>query len=521
MVTLFLLVLCLTSAFAELPPSVGYYAGRSADIIIQSESATVQDSVIFFKGDQLRTTELKQVEDAQFADMFAHVMGTQPFHVDADRNGFPSTSLFNKPKAAAVVVVESVGSEILSKYPTLALLQNAHISALTTQSTPSNTHTLLANLATGTTPSKHGIVGASWRRPVSGEYVSAYSPSGLSFSANIADILLQETNGLSLVVSASASQSFASALGAHPELVAENLGWRAHAYALSESGAFESRYADPSVDQVLQVAESGISTDDVTVRVGNTDVTFRPSVNYADFELFAEIAFVNNLISKLQSDAVLSVQVKDNVPDLYSFVFSSLKGIQTRYGADSATFAAALNLVDKTADTFLTALNALYDNRVAVTIAALNAHDTSSEAVKTAVYNKVARILYTQEDFATFFPVVYVKTLEFNGYTRDITCANLQKAVSDARVLCVSPFLPVRGLRSVDAANGSSSSSEETAAADVAYIWAFWLNFFVTLIIFSFIGWGVYCLAYVGADASGDSLLFRASGRGGQHHHQN
>ena len=165
--------------------------------------------------------------------------------------------------------------ETLRKYPTLSLLQNGHAASLNTQSLPTNTLTLLANIATGTTPSTHGIVGATWRRPVTGETVRAYDSNGLSFAANIADILLQETNGLSLVVSASAAPSFASALAAHSELTSENLGWRAHAYSLKD-GAFDSRYEDPSCDQVLALSEDQLAAmiTDVTVSVGNTQITF-------------------------------------------------------------------------------------------------------------------------------------------------------------------------------------------------------------------------------------------------------
>lgn len=70
----------------------------------------MQDSVIFFKGDQFSTTELNKLEDTSFADLFAHVIGTQPFHIDADRTGFPTTSLFNKPKASTIIVIDSVGA---------------------------------------------------------------------------------------------------------------------------------------------------------------------------------------------------------------------------------------------------------------------------------------------------------------------------------------------------------------------------------------------------------------------------
>jgi hypothetical protein len=528
MKTLLLLALCLASAIA-LPSSLGYFAGRSADIIIQSEDSSVQDSIIFLKGDQFSTTELNELEDTRFADLFAHVMGTQPFHIDADRTGFPTSSLFNKPKASAIVVIDSVGAEMLRKYPTLSLLQNGHAASISTKSIPANTITLLANLATGTSPSSHGIVGETWRRPVTGELVNAYDYNGLPFAANIADILLQETNGLSLVVSASGSTPFGSALAAHPELTSENLGWRAHAYGLNNN-AFESRYEDPSCDQVLALSAADLEAmvQDVTVSVGNKQITFSAKSS-EDFALLAELAFVRHIMNKLNSDSALSASVQDNIPDLYSFVFSSLKGIQKRYGAHSYEFAAALGLVDKSTEALLTTLNALYNGRVATAVAALNARDTSSERVKQVVHEKVSSLLYEDQDFAEYYPAIYVRTNDFVGYARDVMCETLQKAVgSGASVLCVSPFLPIRGLRAGNDTNGtnSSSASSNSDGPDndlndhgfVTYVWSFWIHFFMTLIIIGFVGWGVYCLAYVGSDASKDSLLFRATGR---HQHQN
>lgn len=518
MKALLLLCLCLSSTLA-VPATSSLYMGRSSDILIESE--TQQDSVIFFKGEQIGTTQIHKLEDTRFADLFAHVMGTQSFHVDADRTGFPTTSLFNKPRAALIVTLESVGSEILRKSPALSCTQNSQVSSISTSSSPANPQTILANLVTGTTPSKHGIVGSSWRKPGTGLLVNAYDENGASFSANIADILLQETQGKSLVVSASSSSSFSSALGAHPELVADNIGWRAHAYSLN-NGAFSTRYSDPSCDQVLALSAEELSAllSDVVI---SSDVTFSAK-NSEDMALLAELAFVRNLISKLSSSS-LEASVKDNMPDLYSFAFASLKGIETKYGKDSKTYAAALSLVDKTVSSLISALNQQYDNRVAIAIMAINARDVSSEALKERVFNKVSSLLHNKEDFSLHYPALYVRTYEFSGHARDVLCSSLQKSVVDshANVYCGSPIITSRAVRALsdEIVNTCVIVNNETinqANSDLAYIWAFWLHFFMTIIIASFIGWGVYCLAFVGSDASKDSLLFRAAGR---HHHQN
>jgi hypothetical protein len=518
MKALLLLCLCLSSTLA-VPATSSLYMGRSSDILIESE--TQQDSVIFFKGEQFGTTQINKLQDTRFADLFSHVMGTQPFHVDADRTGFPTTSLFNKPRAALLVALESVGSEILSKYPALSFLQNSQMSPISTLSSPANTQTILANLVTGTTPSKHGIVGSSWRKPGTGALVNAYDENGMSFAANIADILLQETQGKSLIVSASSSSSFSSALGAHPEIVSENIGWRAHAYSLS-NGAFSTRYSEPSCDQVLAISAEELSAllSDVVI---SSDVTFSAK-NAEDMAFLAELAFVRNLIAKLSTS--LSASVKDDMPDMYSFVFASLKGIETKYGKDSNTYAAALSLVDKTISSLISALNQQYDGRVATVIMALNARDISSEALKEKVYNKVSSLLHDSNDFSLHYPALYVRTYEFSGHARDVLCSTLQKSIasSNANVFCATPMVATRAVRSMmgNDANGTCYPPTPAEVAqleeDTLYVFAFWMHFFMVIIITAFIGWGVYSLAFVGSDASKDSLLFRAAGR---HHHQN
>lgn len=511
--TVLLLCLCLSSTFAL--PQKWVYMGRSADITIESE--TTQDSVMLLKGEQFSSTQINNLEDTRFADLFSHVMGSQPFHVDADRTGFPSSSLFNKPRAALLVAVDSVGSGILNKFPTLSILKNVQTSKITTPAVATNTHMLLATLATGVTPSEHGIVGPFWRRPVVGSLVEAYSSEGPSFSANLADIISQESKGKSLVISASSSSSFASALGVHPKLAHEN----AHAYSF-ENGAFVSRYENAG--RSLELSQEDLSTllNDISI----SGVTFSYK-NSEDLALLAELAFVSNLISKLNTDSTFSRLAADDKPDVYSFVFASLKGIQAKYGEDSTEFAAALTLVDKAIETLSVALNKHYDNRVATAIMALNARDTSSEALKQIVFSKVSTLLHSEEDFAAFYPSLYIRTQEFDGHARDIMCSNLQRAISGATVYCSAPIVATRAVRALSDDPVISNNSNcpiitnetiKQEADDLAYIWAFWLNFFITLIITGFVGWGVYCMAFVGSDASKDSLLFRATGR---HHHQN
>ncbi len=52
-------------------------------------------------------------------------MGTQPFHLNADRSDFPATSLFNKPRASVLITLESVGAgNKLRSFVLFVLLNN-------------------------------------------------------------------------------------------------------------------------------------------------------------------------------------------------------------------------------------------------------------------------------------------------------------------------------------------------------------------------------------------------------------
>jgi len=343
--------------------------------------------------------------------------------------------------------------------------------------------------------------------------VPAYGSQGMPLAASLADVFAQEWYGRALVLSASGSRALASSFAVHPELLSTTGAdhWNAHAYALnvqegeegeSEGLAFASAYDVSPCEQVF-----ALRAEELAASVGEVEGVYFNVTEH--FTLFAELAFINNLISKLKSHPLVS----DNVPDMYTFVFSGLKEIQQKYGAHSTTFLAALSLVEPAASKLITALNELYAARVATAIVSLNprAYDPASpsaRALKETVYNKVARLLYDPDDFETHYPALYVHNNELVGYARELMCSNLQKAVDrQAIVTCPSigsyPFL---------AANDTSNTTN-TTTNDTATVVAFWLNFFVTLVIALFVLWGVYCLTYVGIDASKDSLLYRATGR--------
>jgi len=82
-------------------------------------------------------------------------MGTTPLSENTNRAAFPKTNFFKKPNANLLVVVDS----------TDAAFESTRVGSrveVIPSSLPSDKIASLANIATGATPSAHGIVGKSW-----------------------------------------------------------------------------------------------------------------------------------------------------------------------------------------------------------------------------------------------------------------------------------------------------------------------------------------------------------------------
>jgi hypothetical protein len=507
LLVLFVLIPLIGSVFAVPAQSVPYFAGRSANIIIQPENAVSDNSAILL-GKHFES-QLKTIEDTEVADLFAHVMGTQPFNVLASREGFPKGDLFQKPKATLLVTLESVDHGLFVKY---ALWKGYQSVGLTTSTYPANSHTMASNIATGTKPSVHGIVGEAWVLP-NGEKIDAHtSEDGSSLAANIADILTQEWDGRSLTVSASASLPLASAFAASSQFS------HAHGYGLFlEDGAFSTIYSHYALnpftvtEEALQAifkaaafssflgASVVSSNDKVMVTVGSTTVTFDLKSS-DDYVLFAELGFVFNFLNVLETDSGVSVLVGDSVPDFYSFAFASLKGIKSTYGENSDIFVASIKLVDCAIQQTAAKLEALY-GRIVSAVVCLDTQSVVSDKIKTTVYESARASLQHQEDFELHFPSLYVR----NGKVAQ-TCQQVRSALGPlAEVHCFSSSFDW-------VAEDPNILPTNTTLPDLN-VAAFWIFIFFPITLLLIILVGVYGLCAAGVEASKDSLLFRSAGR--------
>lgn len=499
-----LVLICLIGAVFSVPTQeVPYFAGRSANIIVQPKNAVNHNSAILLHGKQFES-QLKAIEDINVADLFAHVMGTQPFNVLAKREGFPKGDLFQKPKAALLVTLDSIAPELFAKYSSW---KDYQLVKLNTNTYPANTYSMASNLATGTLPSVHGIVGGSWIMP-NGERVNAHSSEeGASLAANIADILTQEWAGVSLTVSASSDSPLAAAFAANPQLA------RANNYGLSlGNGQFSSIYATSGAnplalnDEAFQTifkapqfssflgANIVSNNNQIVVTVGSATVIFDLS-SPADFALFAELGFVYNFLNSIETDSSLSALVGDSVPDFFSFAFASLKGLKEQ----SDKFAVAMSLVDNAVQQAIARIDTLYNGRAVSAVACLDTQTVVSDKLKSVVYNSARNSLRSKEDFDTHFPSLYLS----NGNSQ--TCSKVKSAVgTSATVHCFASsynFVVEENLK---------ASNTTTNDLDVA---AFWIFIFFPITLLLIVLTGVVGLCNAGIEASKDSLLFRAAGR--------
>lgn len=442
-------------------------------------------------------------------------MGTQPFNAQASREGFPKGNLFSKPRATFLVTLDSLSPGLFAKQSSWKDYQSVD---LVTKSYPANTHSVLSNLATGVKPSVHGIVGKSWVDSTDDE-----KHDGTAVAANMADVLAQEWNGASLTVSAAASASLASTFSAKEQFSSQNT------YSISlKNGALESMYfrsASPlSLDkqELLSIFQDAsfskflggatFKENKFTINVDSRAPVIFDLADTANYELFAELSFVYNLLNVLGSDASLSVLVNDATPDFLSVVFSSLKAIRETRGENSEQYAVAVTLISRVVAQAFATMDKLYAGRVVSAVVCLNVQSAAPAELKESVFAVAKSHLINEKHFDTFYPSLYVRT-----ETLDQLCDELKSNVASPSVVVhcfVSSTYEFYELDPTNNTNGTNSTTDPHPL-NVAN---FWIVILVSVVLFLFILLGVYSLLYAGISASNDSLLFRSAGR---HQHQN
>lgn len=374
-------------ATAILPEDVlkSHFDGRSGDIIIRNkQSNSVLGSVSFINAQKFPTTNA--VSETEVADIITHFNGLSPFQANRDRTNFPPANFFSKPKANLFFYVQNPSSFPLESLPNSQTLPISRESYYSAQSSLSQ----LTTLVSGVSPSVHGIVSDDFvdrvRNYPSSHISHAYGSwtQGISYSANLADLWTLNFQGKSLVMSFSDSYQVSRALNAKP-VVMENSVSGNYGFYLNKDNL--GNIYDNNINKIpitkehikafySNSAPCGLSFDDAT-----------------DFDLIAEIAIPQLLIQALTvPGSELAHYTRDEIPDLFSFGFSSLKKFGAKHGLTSDAMKCAVSSVDKSISAVLASVNEIYGEQVLAEVATVKVETTVEPAEALKVLNNFVEI---------------------------------------------------------------------------------------------------------------------------------
>jgi len=522
-------VLALLSSFCRVSGlEVSYYEGRSGDIILKPKR--LQENPFLILSTTNGKTQSSPLDDTLVSELVSYLIGGPTIQatnnlerdsLSAAVQGLSSVSAFDKLKANLMVTIDGLGSDINDQYPSLKLLNRGKHIPITKTAYPQDSISTMATLATGRTPSQHGIVSKYWNTPIG--YLTAYRAQALPTVASVSDIVSQTFGGRSLIVSASSCFQMASSMGIHQFLHTENPFWNVMGfYYDTDNAQFESLYLENPTSsspkaltlvkeqlvnklaaRKFSAAIQYLETRDITVQVNGASVQFDLG-NEVDFVLFAELEFALTLLDQLRTESSLKELVNDNTPDLFFLSFAAISKLKAEYGNDSPQVAAALVVLDEVLNQIIDGFSALYNNKLGNQIVFLGSNDAVTtlsldENLRDAVYPVVRRNVMSQESFNTFFPIIYLEK------GSDNICHEVGKALPNY----VEVFCPAEGTSSfpyIDQVIRQSNNSNNTnTSTDNAS--GFQIVLWMSIVLFLFLYGSVYSLYAM--DIGADSLLYR------------
>jgi len=487
----FFVFACLFCLAASLD-NVSFFPGRSAQLIISPNN--IQDgSFLLLLNNQrvLKQSNENQIDENSVADLIGHILGTPILNDEASRTAFPTSSIFNKPTANLLIIIDGVETAVGQ------LLQvDAQKLKLNRIAYPADSIATLATLSSGQTPSVHGIVGSSWR--VNGRTIEAYT-AAQSRSANFADMLSQSFEGNALTLAVSSDFQSAAAFSVHKDL-----------FALSEDSNNQAFYWDFDSNRFNNIFGNTLGS---SLRLSRAEVLSRAASrsnielfdlkSQADFLFFAELEMIQSVVASLSSDAALSALAADTTPDALTFVFASLKGIVAKYGASSSQATAASSLVSELISQMVESLNTLYNGKLAseVVVLAPSAYEAMKvDSVSQAVYEAVEQDVESKEVFDAFFPAVY---LQVGTDVDDVCVAVTARLPAGYTATCNDALNEYIFLLKASGNDTNSTSSSSEDAADFQIV--LWTSILLFLILA-----GIMYAMFTLSDGD-DTLLYRTT----------
>lgn len=470
------------------------------------------------------------MEDVAVAETAAHALGLAPLR-PGDWAHFVKDSVFEKRRANAMFVVESVNGEVLRHFHGLQTLAMSQGPVPIVESALLQDETaLISSLASGLTVAQHGIVGTNWFTS-DGDKVSAFEkPASMSQGQNLADRLEDAFHGQSLVVSASSRAQCAVAMGVHPATAARNPYW--NAYSMSWNAAserFESLYphqkATPFDEaSILQFSHLqrvlGAVRTTHAIKLAHGEQLAHFSLRHPHSVTFlTELEFVLSTIAALKADPALAELTADSAPDAFSFCFASLRFLKASFAPTTETFQVALHAVDRVIAHSIEQLSLIYKNRLMWEVAFVD--QTNVIKAGEAIINQVSQALTDTNTLAFGVDVFALSRdsqavcdklnahLQSKGLVAHCPVGTTQQATVAPIVVAPHWEVPaeevVRAIHTQWArqSNGGSNSSGNgtntgnTADDSLEYVITFQLIFWISIILFVLFLYGVATIAEV------------------------
>lgn len=488
----FFVFACLFCLAASLD-NISLFPGRSGHIIISPSN--IQDgSILLLLNNErvLHHTKENQIDEISVADLIGHLLGTPILNDEAPRKSFPTTSIFNKPTANLLVVIDGVDADQFLQLEGQKLKLNK-------VAYPQDNIASLTTISSGQTPSVHGIIGSSWRQ--NGRTVYGYSSVG-SRSANFVDVLSQSFEGKSLTLSVSGDFQSASAFTVHKDLQAMMEDWNNQAfYWNTDSNRFDSLFGS-NLGSSLQLSRSQI----MSRATSRSNIELFDLKSQADFLFFAELEMVQSVVASLSSDAALSALAADTTPDAFTFVFSSIKGIVVKYGASSAQATAAASLVNELIAQAVQNMNAMYNDKLATEILVLapSAYDEmKTDSVRQTVYAAVGSDAVSKEVFDAFFPSVYVKeSVDSESACLSVAAKLPSGYIAECNTASEYMFLT---LKATNDSNNTTNTTSDSSSSSAIFQIVLWTSILLALVLAGIL------YAMCGMADGDDTLLYRTA----------
>lgn len=415
--------------------------GKSGDAILQHKTDDEQSSSLYLYYSQPGNADVQhELKESQMADFLSFVVGGPNVDPKASRKEFPSLSSFNKAKANLMLVLPGITADLLS-YPMMKFLAQPSLhSKYTIQSEfyPSDLAARFTTFNTGKSPAEHEIVARTWNTAHFGK-TQAFKAHALPKAQSLGAALASAHDGKPIIFSGSADYSYASAFGVYP---LDHQSASHFTYYYNNDNAQIENVIDGSVllakdDLIERITTRNWKTKEgdqtrflpsrkeFIVHIADTKFVWKEPINGDDIKsifnlndnidlwMFGEFEMAFTLIEKLKTDQDLKALAKDNIQDLFSFVFTGVRAVYDKYGPGSSHRLCALYLVDSVLYQLQRELSSIYGSELATELALVQfpaaAMMKADKPLIEKTYAAVKDLVGPREQFNEYFPMIYAK----------------------------------------------------------------------------------------------------------------